>query len=297
MKPLWFVPLLALCLAPPPSRAGWGSGGCSSAGPVGPMVRVQPRITASVPGPRYTWQQSEGTWYLYDRGVQVGGYQEATDIFRWYDPTKKTWSEPSTPPWRTQQDKPAEKSFAKPVAIPNFGLDLEHLNNKGEQYSLSGEQVSKQTAEAVFGDGRIPDDAGKHRIVVIGPDHERKPVLDALASHSALAPWKDKTIQQGFEPGHWALRPGFVTTGHPTIYLEDGSGKVLFRQDNFEGGPEALADALRKASPDYDPKKDPNGKSPVLPGLPDLSQIPLWVWLCGGVLLLAFLLPPKVEVP
>ena len=49
---------------------------------------------------------------------------------------------------------------------------------------------------------------------------------------------------RGYPPNHWSLEPGFVTTGSPTIYCQAPSGKVLHRQDDYQGGGEELSEAL-----------------------------------------------------
>jgi hypothetical protein len=78
---------------------------------------------------------------------------------------------------------------------------------------------------------------------------------------------------------------GFVTTGTPTIYLQQPSGKVLLRRDTYDG-PEFLAQAIRRARPDYDPSKDPDGRAPAVPE----GFVPPIVACVAGVLLLLVLL-------
>ena len=58
-----------------------------------------------------------------------------------------------------------------------------------------------------------------------------------------------------------------------------------------------LAEAIRKADPNYDPKKDPDlnarPPAPAPPSLPDLrklaDQVPGWAWGAGVVVLLFWL--------
>jgi hypothetical protein len=61
-----------------------------------------------------------------------------------------------------------------------------------------------------------------------------------------------------YDPKSWELSCGFKTDGDPTVYCQAPSGKVLHRQDDYQGGPDALIGALRKAKANYDPKRDPD---------------------------------------
>jgi len=62
------------------------------------------------------------------------------------------------------------------------------------------------------------------------------------------------------------------------------------RRADFAGGAEQLAEAVRKARPDYDPSQDPNLLRPFL-----APKVPTWVWVAGGaaVLLVIFRQPRK----
>ena len=69
-----------------------------------------------------------------------------------------------------------------------------------------------------------------------------------------------------------------------------GAGKVLHSQGDYEGGATALADALRRVRPDYDPNKDiDKRKVPAKPTAPDAgnSTIALIVMLLAGGLTVA----------
>jgi hypothetical protein len=170
----------------------------------------------------------------------------------------------------------AAPESAKP-RVENFGVDVSKLG-KGPRYIHNGREVTRgQALEAI--EGKLPDDAQLPRLTVIGPEAERKAVLADIASHAALAPYKGRFVVQGYDPSHWAVQ-GFVTGGKPTIYVQRPDGKVLHRQDDYRG-PEALAAALRKVDPSYDPAKDPDATRPK--GLPfDAKDVPLWAWLAGA---------------
>src|SRR5581483_11679383 len=113
---------------------------------------------------------------------------------------------------------------------------------------------------------KIVDDSRKCRITVIGPGALRQKVLDDLAKAPGLSTW---AIMRGYDPGHWAMTgAGFVTKGSPTIYCQAPDGRVLHRQDDYDGGAEALLQALRKAKESYDPKKDPDLRQTIKPAGP-----------------------------
>jgi len=94
---------------------------------------------------------------------------------------------------------------------------------------------------------------------------------------------------QSYLPDHWAVaRSGFKVDGQPTIYLQAPDGTVLHRQDDYHDGPEALAQALRRTDPHYDPRKDPDLRQRLLPNF-RLPSVPVPVWfLAAGVLYLLF---------
>jgi hypothetical protein len=154
---------------------------------------------------------------------------------------------------------------------PNYGIDEAWL--RGRPLREAGESP--------------PNDGMKLRLTVIGPRPLRDPVLNDLEKNPQLAQLRPRLLIQGYDPGHWAIRPGFVQSGQPTIYLQAPSGKVLHRQDDYKGGPEALYAAIRKADPNYDPRKDPDLRTtPVAPSpapstpwlIPALTALALWVY-------------------
>ena len=157
---------------------------------------------------------------------------------------------------------------------PFFGVDADHLSPVQEDGSIvlvDGEgrrQIDYQTALDLVGQRpaspTLPDDKDHWRLTVIGSDEQRRQVVEDLAKHADLAEWRSKLVTNAYPPDHWAVKGvGFVTTGTPSIYLQLPSGKVLHRQTNYEGGAEALATAIRKADPNYDPAKDPDKRKPA----------------------------------
>jgi hypothetical protein len=170
------------------------------------------------------------------------------------------------------------------VAGPNYGVDKDRI--EGPKYEVRGKQVSRQEAiDAVT--GAIPDESKKLHLTVIGPADARARVLEDLKKEP-LAGLADRLLVQAYDPSHWAVKDaGFVTGGSPTVYLQARDGKVLHRQDSYDG-PQKLAEAIRRADPKYDPKADPNLTSPLGGVLALFNQIPPVGWLLvgGGVLYL-----------
>lgn len=127
-----------------------------------------------------------------------------------------------------------------------------------ERYSLNGLPVAREQALAAVGEG-LEDDSAKPFLTLIGADADRAAVLRDLDTNPALTALKGKFRVQSYAPDNWAVSGfGFVTTGKPTVYIQDAAGKVLHRQDDYTGGAEQLAAALRKADPTYKPELDPN---------------------------------------
>lgn len=206
-------------------------------------------------------------------GRQVGCYSLTEDYFRPYDPITGRWGSRAPSP--------------VPVPRRNFGLVQEKIRD-GEHYAINGRESSRQEVQQLLTRGTlggpkpddpaptIPDNSSKLRITVIGADAERAPVLADFQNHPALAAWRSRAVVEGFEPRAWQVaRAGFVCSGRPTVYVQDASGKVLHRQDDYQGGASALAAALtaaeRRADPNYQPQKDPDsrkGLAGLLPRLP-----------------------------
>lgn len=194
-----------------------------------------------------TWKQLDDSpeYALLRGGKQIGSCNVATGVYRPY--TDGVWGEKTTPPI----------PFPREVVTSDvFGVDSDKLGGR-DRCTINGKPCSKREALQAIEAG-IPDESGKIRLTVIGPDAARKQVVADIANHPSLAGEKGKCLVQSYEPTHWAVaRAGFKTDGSPTIYLQKADGTVLHRQDKYEG-PEKLAEAIRKADPLYKPEKDPN---------------------------------------
>lgn len=164
------------------------------------------------------------------------------------------------------------------------GVEWDKVQDERSRIMMGKREISRAEAMRLV-EGDVPDDAAKLRLTIIGSEADRKRVLAAL-DQPPLAEFKGRFVVQAYDPNDWAVKNyGFVTSGKPTIYVQMPSGKVLHRQDVYTTA-EDLATALRKADPGYDPKKDPDARKPALPWMPDLSQIPMPVWIGGALVLL-----------
>lgn len=172
----------------------------------------------------------------------------------------------------------------------NFGVRLDKLH-KSPRYRINGRPASRETVLAKLKeDGReaeapLADDSSKLPITVIGAGREA--VQKDLAEHPAFAAVRNDLLVQGYDAENWAVsRYGFKGDGKPSVYLQDRSGRVLLRRDDYAGGPELLAkqvaDAtalakLRKRDPNYDPKRDPDGRKPLVPAVGGAVPLPVIV--------------------
>jgi hypothetical protein len=299
MKPYLFCLLLTASCLLPPATGQWGGGRCRGQTPVGV---VQARKVAQ----SFTWLQTPSApdqVQLLRNGKQIGTWRY--DLGMYYPMiSPEEWAEspealpagcpppPEAAGSRQEAGGSRQQAAVSPETSANFGVDVDKLAAAGsEKYTVNGLPATRtEAAAAIEGDGRLPDDAGRLRLTVIGDETARKQVLADLAGAAELAPFKDKLLVQSYPPAHWAVAgAGFQSSGKPTIYLQAPSGKVLHRQDDYSDGAKGLAEAIRKADPNYAPDKDPDKrKADPLPSLPDLGQIPEWVWLvaAGGALLL-----------
>lgn len=162
----------------------------------------------------------------------------------------------------------------------NFGVDFSGVGKEHVGYSINGRHANASEAFDAIRDGALPNDSELPRLVVIGNEAKRKQVLADFDYSPDLAPFKGKLLVQSYAPNHWhvSAERGFVqptTADGVVIQAQSASGKVLWRQTDYDGGAPALARALRDKVPGYDPKLDPTPKgSSSGEGLP---FSPLWL--------------------
>jgi hypothetical protein len=160
-----------------------------------------------------------------------------------------------------------------PSAALNFGLNPERMSRDRDTYKAKGDEARRFVREA-----KAPAGASqKLHVTVIGPDGSRAPVVGDLKTHPAFEGLRDSLLVQGYKPGEWAVDPslGFQAGGAPSIVVQAArcpsdprGGRVVYRADRYEG-PERLAEAIRKADPNYRPNLDPG------PGNPGPGACPL----------------------
>ena len=223
------------------------------------LAQWAPRAPGSVD--LLEWREipgDEGRIYLFRNGCQIGGWDYHAQHWRDYDAARDVWSPPAaTPP------------VAPPArGTPNFGVDPDKLGN-GARFELNGQRVSKQQVFDALQD-KIPEDAKKLRVTVIGSAVERQRVIDAYASLEASL--RERLTLWSVPPDHWSLTdttngtPIFRTDGKPTLYVQAPDGKVLHRQDDFAGAQDL--EAIRKAVKNYDASRDPDLRKPAPTPLP-----------------------------
>ena len=159
---------------------------------------------------------------------------------------------------------------------PNFGMNW--LGTNEEHYSINGREVMPDNAIQQINDGTptLADDSQLTKVTVLSANKSaREAVLNDFATSTDLAAYKGKVVAQGFDPGDWQIaKMGYQTTGNPTVYVQDASGKVLHRQDDYTDGAKGLAlalgkiDSLRQPAPQYDAAADPDLRNTNANGKP-----------------------------
>jgi hypothetical protein len=203
--------------------------------------------------PRYSWRpfadgSTDQVMLVDQHGTQVGVWRADDAAFAWRLNGDR---------WSPDCDPPIPPPPAPAVVARNYGVIPDEI--VPGRVLLNGVPVNRargiESLAAV-----VPDTQGKVWVTVIGPGREK--VEADWGSAPELAPYRDRVILKSYPPDHWAVRPGFVAKGSPTVYVETSAGQVLSRTDGYEG-PAALATALRKTDPSYDPSRDPDLTRPV----------------------------------
>jgi len=234
---------------------------------------------------------------LYSGTVQKGVWIMARQCYRELLPDGNWSSDQELAPFA-----PPASHLAKIIEQQeqNFGLDRSRLDSGVEKFWLGGREVTrKQAYSAIEGKGKdLIDDREKLRLTVIGTASECATVTKDLETNPALSVFADTLLVQSYRPDNWAVKELGFLHGTPRIMVQGGpdsrgAGKVLHSQGDYEGGANALAEALRRVRPDYDPKNDsdlrkpkPILPTPSLPGTGN-STIALIVMLLAGGLTVA----------
>ncbi len=250
--------------------------------------------SAAVVAP-YEWKVIDANQIaLYSAGKQLGVWIMARQCYRELLPDGNWSSDQELAPFA-----PPASHLIKVIEQQeqNFGLDRSRIDSGVEKFWLGGREVTrKQAYSAIEGKGKdLIDDREKLRLTVIGTPSECKAVIADLESNPALSVFADTLLVQAYRPDNWAVRELGFLPGTPRIMVQGGpdsrgAGKVLHSQPDYNGGANALADALRRVRPDYDPNKDlDKRKAPAKPTAPDAgnSTIALVVMLLAGGLTVA----------
>lgn len=203
------------------------------------------------------------------------------------DSSGKSWSSPDPnwlSQWVSQENARIAALVAKPVAKPSPTDKPKPAEDAAksavaqvERFPPTGVVTSRlphvPTGGAWYG-GNVPapksgvvgatEDAGPDvYLTVIGPEVERKAVMDALSSNPGLADvvrrMGDRLAVHDYAPDDPMVADvGLPADGRPDVVIQDAKGKVRYRAHD-DPGPVALMAELRKADPAYDPANDPTG--------------------------------------
>ena len=277
-------------LAPPPPPMPYNEGE-----PVKAYGQKWGTLSSAAVAAPYEWRAIDANQIaLYSAGKQLGVWIKARQCYRELLPDGNWSADQELSPFA-----PPETHLVKVIEQQeqNFGLDRSRLDRGVEKFWLGGREVTrKQAYSAIEGKGKdLIDDREKLRLTVIGTASECKAVIQDLESNPALSVFADTLLVQSYRADNWAMKDIGFAPGTPRIVVQGGpdsrgAGKVLHSQGDYEGGANALADALRRVRPDYDPNKDiDKRKAPAKPTTPDTgnSTIALIVMLLAGGLTVA----------
>lgn len=266
---------------------------------------------SAVPAASYQWEQSatdSDCWGLRLGGVQVGAWRQSDGRYHPYFSSSNSWGvatrAPIAPPIEARtggcnccdscpcdgdscpcklgkepcsRDCKCLLGTARPEA--NYGVVTEKIGEHGERYTLGGAAISRrQAVESIGGPASIPDDRAKPSLSICGGTDAERSAAVAAAKQAGL---DAVALVQDYPADSPLLKPGFVVPG---VYLQAMPGKVLARTPSIS--PDVYA-AVRKAVPEYDPKKDPDPTRPALGlSLADLekklAELPGWAWAVVG---------------
>jgi hypothetical protein len=159
-----------------------------------------------------------------------------------------------------------------PVQFP--GVIVEGMHQHGQRYQINGREVTR--SEAFRSVATIPDDRKAMSLTFIGT-----PAENAAGVAEAKKAGLDKScLVQCLPPDSPLLKNGFVTTGHPTVYLQSPDGQTLARRQ--DASPSSL-DFVAYQAANYDPTKDPTGNGLTLADIEKkIAAVPAWLWFVIG---------------
>lgn len=152
--------------------------------------------------------------------------------------------------------------------IRNPGVAWRKVQAEPTGYRIGSRIVSEADAIAELKpQEKLPNDAALPSLTLIGTESTCKAVEAEIKADSRMATLSKRYLLQSYRPDDVMVASfGFVTTGKPTIYMQEPGGRVIFRSDEYPGI-DTLAAAVeegcdqccppRKPRPDNDPKLDP----------------------------------------
>lgn len=207
--------------------------------------------------------------FVYQHGRLLGGFNHDSG---WYWPwLGNAWGLPT-------KDCP----FNPPVK--NFGVHMGKISSE-PAYTVNGKPVSPHLAHAAV--DAIPNHKDHFRITFIGDDEKKR--LKAYKDWQlfvAGSPYANIVDSWEVPANHWSMKdgetgaPGFIAPGDPTIYLQSPDGRVLHRQDDYNGPMDFQA--IRKAIDEYDYRRDPDRRYE--------GKWPLWMRIILGLICVVFVL-------
>lgn len=131
------------------------------------------------------------------------------------------------------------------------GVDVNKVESG--KHSVNGKSCSKQDVLEALQKAQVPSDQNKLRLVLIGEQNATDAILGDLKGIPEVADFQ----VTAYTPDHWAVKDTGLAGGKPfSIVVLTPDGTVLHRQWDYDGGVQALTDALRDAKQGYDPSKD-----------------------------------------
>lgn len=266
--------LLSLAIAQPPC-------------PNGQCQRPAP---AAVVALQYEWRVIPGApeqRALYQGSIQLGSFSFQS---RTYRPLLRggSWGKISTPPTRPPAEAvPPAPVTQAPVEPLNFGINLKAFDESSECNPIckNGSPCSfDEGLQALYAGPDFPNDSDKLHVTSIGSPEHNDTVKRSLVEAGLLA----KVSYQAYPPNSPMIQCGFPAQGDHVV-LQDKDNFALHMQE----GAANVVGAVRKARPDFDPKKVPDlNVPPVIPGIdfPEYVEsvyhmLPPIGWLGVGLLL------------
>ena len=237
--------------------------------------RSMPLKALAIPSPAPKLKESPKDWKWKARN----SFQE--DLFlngefrgSWDFPTQSFSAWTAEGKWSLDQTCPISPPIRDQTIVT--GCDVKQAVGQAEQCSVGGVPVTKEEAIKAIGfpcpdcpnpSKKSPAAGGRSYLIVVSSNAESRKVVEKEWNESpSFQPFRDHTAFWSVGPDHWSLDAGFPRDGERILYqLPDRT--IAHSQDSLDT--RKLAEALRKADPRYDPKRDP-----------DLSATCPW-WGCG----------------